>query len=418
MELNERGGMTYSSVWPEVTLRSLLVQPATYGIVKAGTFQSSGVLMLRSGDIKGGKIGRGLPFVTEEKSDEYSRTVLHANDVVIALVGYPGETAVVPNWLEGANISRAVGLLRPSANLDSKFLAAFLNSPIGRREFLKPGAGSAQLVVNLKDLNKLLVPKPHLAEQRAIAAALSDVDALISSLDALIAKKRAVKTAAMQQLLTGRQRLPGFSGEWKTMTLAQIGEIESSGVDKKLVEGEVPVRLVNYMDVYRRDWITTADLDHHVTAPANKASRCSVQKGDVFFTPSSEVREDIGHSAVALEDIPDAVYSYHVVRLRVRDPWDLKFRAYAFKSKSFLDQASLLCAGSGTRYVISKPQFKSMTVAVPPVDEQAAIAEILFDMDAEIAALEARRDKTRHIKTGMMQELLTGRTRLIPQPAE
>ena len=275
--------------------------------------------------------------------------------------------------------------------------------------------GGAQGNIGVSDIMDfpILIPE-RVVEQRAIAEALSDVDALIAALDALIAKKRAVKTAAMQQLLTGRQRLQGFSGEWKTQTLDQIGDIESSGVDKKVVDGEVPVRLVNYMDVYRRDWIASAHLDHRVTAPTGKAARCSVQQGDVFFTPSSEVREDIGHSAVALEDIPDAVYSYHVVRLRIREPWDLTFRAYAFKTKDFLDQASLLCAGSGTRYVISKAQFKSMTVAVPPVDEQAAIAEILFDMDAEIAALEARRDKTAAIKTGMMQELLTGRTRLVP----
>jgi type I restriction enzyme S subunit len=138
-----------------------------------------------------------------------------------------------------------------------------------------------------------------------------------------------------------------------------------------------------------------------------------VKKGDVFFTPTSETRNDIGLSAVAMEDIPDAAYSYHVARLRLHEPWDLRFRAYAFKTKEFLDKAETLCDGNGTRYVISQAKFRSMLVRIPPVLEQAAIAAVLSDMDAELTALESRRDKTRDLKQAMMQELLTGRTRLV-----
>ena len=141
--------------------------------------------------------------------------------------------------------------------------------------------------------------------------------------------------------------------------------------------------------------------------------RCAVQKGDVFFTPSSETRDDIGISAVAMEDIPDAAYSYHVVRLRLFQNWDLRFRAYAFKTKAFFDQAETLCDGSGTRYVISLDKFRSIMVSVPSIEEQTAIATVLSDMDAEIEIIEAKLAKSRQIKQGMMQELLTGKTRLI-----
>jgi type I restriction enzyme S subunit len=102
----------FSGEWEPVSLIDLLTQNATYGIVKAGEFQDTGVPMVRGGDIKGGKISTSdIPFVTEEKSNEFSRTILKVNDVVIALVGYPGEAAKVTLELEGANISRAVGLL-------------------------------------------------------------------------------------------------------------------------------------------------------------------------------------------------------------------------------------------------------------------------------------------------------------------
>jgi type I restriction enzyme S subunit len=123
---------------------------------------------------------------------------------------------------------------------------------------------------------------------------------------------------------------------------------------------------------------------------------------------------DIAASAVAMEEIPDAAYSYHVVRLRIEADWDLLFRAYAFKSEDFLKQAARASEGSGVRYVITQGRFRQLTVRFPPNKaEQTAIAEVLTDMDAELAALEQRRAKTRALKQGMMQELLTGRTRLI-----
>lgn len=254
---------------------------------------------------------------------------------------------------------------------------------------------------------------PSLTEQRSIASALSDADALLDGLTRLIAKKRDLKQATMQQLLTGQTRLPGFDGTWEEKCLWELGEVTGAGVDKKIRSNEIPVRLLNYMDVYKRDFLRANDFWHEVTAKPDQARRCAVQRGDIFFTPTSEIREDIGHSAVAIEDAPDVVYSYHVVRLRLSKEWDVNFRAYVFKTKHFLDQASTQSEGSGTRYVITLPKFRSMTVRYPTdVAEQAAIGNILSDMDAELAALEARLTKTRALKQAMMSELLTGKTRL------
>jgi len=272
---------------------------------------------------------------------------------------------------------------------------------------------SGQTGVEMPALKGFGVFLPPLPEQCAIAKALSDMDALLDALERLIAKKRDLKQAAMQQLLTAQTRLPGFFDKWEVRRLGELGEISSSGVNKKILPDETPVRLVNYLDVYRKDFIYSNDLEHWVTAPPLQLKRCVVQKGDVFFTPSSETRDDIALSAVAMEDIPDAAYSYHVVRLRLHEPWDLRFRTYAFKTRAFLNQAETLCDGSGTRYVISQNKFRNMTVSVPPIDEQSAIAAVLSDMDAELSALEQRRDKTRALKQAMMQELLTGKTRLI-----
>jgi type I restriction enzyme, S subunit len=119
-----------------------------------------------------------------------------------------------------------------------------------------------------------------------------------------------------------------------------------------------------------------------------------------------------------MEDIPDAVYSYRLARLRLDENWDLSFRAYAFKSQEFLTQAARTCEGSGVRYVITQRKFRQLSVRFPPTkEEQAAIGVVLADIDAELAALEHRQDKTRALKQGMMQELLTGKTRLFSPEA-
>jgi type I restriction enzyme S subunit len=203
-----------------------------------------------------------------------------------------------------------------------------------------------------------------------------------------------------------------FPEDWAIKTLGEIGEVTGAGVDKKSNPGEEPVRLVNYVDVYNRRPITSNLLSHWVTAPANKANRCSVRKGDVFFTPTSEVREDIAVSSMALEDIPDAVYSYHLVRLRCNDEVEVAYRTHAFSAKYFLDQASVLADGSGTRYVVNLPNFRRMLVALPPRDEQRRIGTLLTDVETQIATLKELITKKTNIKQGAMQELLTGKTRL------
>ncbi len=197
----------FEGEWKEVSIREVLTQSATYGIVTAGRFVSSGVKMVRGGDISDGRISIDLPMVSEEKSAEYQRTVLRENDIVIALVGYPGAAAVVPEELIGSNISRAVGLLRLDDNVDARFMTFFLNSPQGRKMVLAPSAGSAQQVVNLSALNKLRLTIPPINEQRAISERLDRIDEEAEALNLRRRKTSALKKAMMQELLTGRTRL-------------------------------------------------------------------------------------------------------------------------------------------------------------------------------------------------------------------
>lgn len=197
----------FEGEWEVVSMRDVLSQSATYGIVTSGAFVQNGVKMLRGGDIADGLINTDLPMVSRAKAVEYARTALVQNDVVIALVGYPGATAKIPDELIGANISRAVGLLRLNGKVTADFLVCFLNSPDGRRMVLAPSAGSAQQVVNLSALNKLQFTIPSLPEQAAIATILTDMDAELATLEQRLAKTRTLKQGMMQELLTGRTRL-------------------------------------------------------------------------------------------------------------------------------------------------------------------------------------------------------------------
>ena len=346
-------------------------------------------------------------MITQEGLDAI-RT-LPPNTVLITCIASIGKNAILRTI---GSCNQQINAVIPNSAHSTEFLYYLFEY---NANYLLANAGiTATNIVSKYTFSNLVFEVPPLPEQRAIAEVLSDVDGLLSSLEALIAKKQAIKQAIMQQLLTGKTRLPGFSGAWETKQLGEIGEISGAGVDKKVNSNEVPVRLVNYLDVYNKTFLYSKDLTHEVSARPDQVRRCVVEKGDIFFTPSSEVPDDIGCSAVAMEDISDSVYSYHVVRLRLKTDWDLYFRAYIFDTNEFLNQASRQCEGSGTRYVISLPKFRAMTVRFPPnVEEQNAIASVLSDMDAEIAALEQRRDKTRAIKQGMMQQLLTGRVRLL-----
>ncbi len=388
------------------------------GTLKKDTFVTSGFKVYQQQNAIYKSTEFGTYFIDQSKYTEMQRFSVTPGDFIVSCSGTIGRIFQLPSDAPQGVINQA--LLKLTTNdtvvYDQYFYILFEWDEFQIRIIDSTQGGAIRNLVGMDIFKTISVVLPPLSEQRAIAEVLSDVDGLINALDALIAKKRAIKQATMQQLLTGKTRLPGFSGEWETKRLGEIGEISGAGVDKKVNSNEVPVRLVNYLDVYNKTFLYSKDLTHEVTAKLEKVRHCAVEKGDVFFTPSSEVPDDIGTSAVAIEDISDGVYSYHIVRLRLKTDWDIYFRAYIFNTKEFLDQASRQCEGSGTRYVISLPKFRAMTVRFPPsLDEQRAIAAVLTDIDAEIAALEQRRDKTIAIKQGMMQQLLTGKVRLLKQ---
>jgi type I restriction enzyme S subunit len=235
------------------------------------------------------------------------------------------------------------------------------------------------------------------------------VDALLAALDRLIAKQRDLKQAAMQQLLTGQTRLPGFTGKWETKRLGEVGTfLKGSGVKKdESNSGALPC--IRYGEIYTRhnDYIKEF---HSFISTNVAATACLLKKGDLLFAGSGETKEEIGKCVAFVDDF-EAYAGGDIVILRPQGV-DSLFLGYSLNTPPINRQKA--SRGQGDAVVhIGSSALAGVSLNLPPLPEQTAIAAVLTDMDATLSALEQRRDKTRALKQGMMQELLTGRTRLV-----
>jgi len=323
--------------------------------------------------------------------ERYRNARVRAGDLLMTIVGYCGHVEEVPAWLDGANLTQTTARIAiDDGRADSVFCKYMLQSKIGASQVAGSLKGAAQPGLNCGDIEKFLVPLPtRRAEQRAIAEALSDVDALLSGLDRLIAKKRDLKRAAMQQLLTGQTRLPGFHGEWVVTTFAQTVRHQSgnSTLIKGKLSAEPAVGLYPGFSASGQDvWCDHFDYEGDAVIVSAVGSRC----GKAFMAAGRWC----------------AIANTHVI-WSIPSKIDLHFLGFFINDESFW-----LKSGSGQPFVLFKQTF-AKTLRLPPIPEQTAIGQVLSDLDAELAVLEARREKTRQLKQGMMQELLTGRTRLV-----
>ncbi len=407
--------------WQVVPITSLIEKNSriTYGVVQPGKDDPRGVEFIRGGDVYDGKIDEeNLRKISHTVDAQYSRTKLFGGELLISLVGFPGECAIVPEALKGANIARQVALARLDKGLDFEpdFICHFLRSSIGKKLLLREAFGSAQQVINLKDVNKLELPLPSLLEQEYIATALSDVDALIAGLEKLITKKRDLKQAAMQQLLTGQTRLPGFSGEWRVQTLFELAERkkelfdDGDWIEAQHIRSE-GIRLIQTGNIGIGQFLEKQEKKF-IDETSFAMLKCKELKvGDLLIC---RLADPAGRACV-MPFIGEARVVTSVDVTIFRPPVNSINRAFLSQVFSMPDWFKKVSDRSGgtTHKRIARGALGRIEVNVPSHAEQTAIATVLSDMDADLSALESRLVKTRAIKQGMMQELLTGRTRLV-----
>jgi len=254
-------------------------------------------------------------------------------------------------------------------------------------DFTRYNSGGAQQSLNRNFISPIPIGVPPTAEQRAIAEALSDVDALIESLEQLLGKKRQVKQGAMQKLLTGKKRLPGFNGEWEEKKLGDIAEIQKGELitEQRAVPGRIPV-------------IAGGKKPSYFHNLANRRGKTITISGS-------------GASAgyVALYGIP--IFASDCSTIGEGERYSVEFIYFVL----LLNQSAIYKAQTGgAQPHIHPSDLRPLSIAFPKTKaEQTAIAAVLSDMDAGIETLETKLAKSRQIKQGMMQELLTGKTRLM-----
>ncbi|SES04610.1 type I restriction enzyme, S subunit [Vreelandella subterranea] len=340
---------------------------------------------------------------------EGDRTSLARGDLLISItadigiIGYIDESVPLP-----AYINQHIALVRfPSEIVCSKFVALFLAFGEGQKRFHAITDQGAKAGINLKTVRELpLALPPTLKEQRAIATALSDVDALLEELDRLIAKKHDIKQATMQQLLTGQTRLPGFEGEWEE---AQLGELCSFHKGKGLPKSS--------LDAYGRyECIHYGELFTQYGVEIRKTISRTSTRGDKFLSVANDVlmpTSDVTPSGLAKASCiksDKVVLGGDILVIRA-DPHTLNGTFLSYIIRNDDDQVLRLVTGT-TVYHLYGSDMRKFTLRIPGVREQNEIVKALLAMGDEVEAIKQRRAKTVVLKQSMMQELLTGRTRL------
>ena len=342
--------------------------------------------------------------IAEEAANKLSDFRLKAGEIVIGRRGDMGRCAVVrihqAGWLCGTGSM----IIRCESGIDARFLQRVLSSPQIIAAIEDASVGTTMINLNQGTLAGLKFQVPPISEQRAIAEALSDVDGLLAALDRLIAKKRDLKQAAMQQLLTGQTRLPGFHGAWEVKRFGEVAFLRRERVDPRRTGfHEFCVELEHIAS-------SNGELVGSTSTGQQSSLKSVFQSGDVLF---GKLRAYLRKYWLANRS---GVCSTEIWVITSKDGTvTAEFLFQIVQTNEFIDVAS---NSYGTHMPRSDWNIvKNHELKLPGVAEQTAIAEVLSDMDAELTALEQRRDKTRLLKQAMMQELLTGRTRLVPPGA-
>ncbi|EKF9486457.1 restriction endonuclease subunit S [Vibrio cholerae] len=368
-----------------------------------------------------------LPASYSQVHQDY---LLGESDVVMALtrpiLGDTLKVAILNETDAPALLNQRVAKLVPKNAGDQRFLYYLVQTSNFIAAMNLAMAGSDPPNIGTRALGDILVQVPKLPkEQTAIANALSDVDALISELEKLIAKKQAIKTATMQQLLTGRTRLPQFAlredgtpkgtkpselGEipedWEVMRLGHLAKFfKGSGLPKSELSESGKIKCIHYGQLFT----TYGPKIDRVISRTKNVGIVTSQENDVLM-PTSDVTPN-GLATASCITETGVTLGGDILIIR-SDKQRLNGVFFSYLVNVLRDQVMQLVTGS-TVYHLYGSDMAKFEFAFPSKEEQTAIATILSDMDAEIHSLEQRLGKTRHIKQGMMQELLTGRVRLI-----
>lgn len=375
-------------------------------------YQDEGLLFVTSENVRDGFLDVSNPkFLPLSFSEKQKGSRLSNGDILINIVGASiGRSCKFDLVGIAANINQAVCLLRPTSSDIGEYIYQYLQSEVAISTLLGKQSDSARPNLTLEDIRGLYIPLPPTHERQRIVEILSAWDRAIETVEKLIANARAQKKALMQHLLTGKKRLPGFSGGWRTVSLGEIFSFKN-GLNGDKGRYGAGTKFVNVMDVFRGPVLTHATIAGAMEASVRQRSEFAVLYGDVLFNRTSETDDEIALSTVYLDTVP-AVFGGFVIRARpMGEAITPEFSVHCFQSPEI--RRAMIRLGQGAiRANIGQGDLSTVLISLPPLPEQRKIAEILSVKDREVRLLEALLKQTAVEKSSLMQQLLTGKRRV------
>lgn len=386
-------------------------------------WRDSGIPFYRAREIAA--MGEGLPatkvlYITKEMYEQYTKQYgsIKENDVLITGVGTLGKVYVIKKndkfYFKDGNII----WLQWNGQYSSQFLKYLYRTSVLIDQVFGNAGGSTVPTYTITNAKTTKVPCPVYSEQCKIAEVLSAIDSLIASAERTLTKKKAIKQGAMQELLTGKRRLPGFEGEWNEFVFGKLfdfipnnaytrAQMADAGEVKNIHYGDILTKYGAYIDADSKEIPFIAkeiDLSRF-------SEKCYLQSGDILIADTAE-DEAVGKVLEVINVDCPILAGQHTLLCRPKRQFAVKFLGYYLNASCYHDQLLPYIVGTKVSS-ISKASISQTKLIVPEYDEQKAIASILSDMDEEIRDLEQKIAKYRQVKQGMMQQLLTGKIRLI-----
>jgi len=386
--------------WDTVELISLSDGGMQNGVFYEVSRKGNGIPIINVGDMyTQSPITSANLELFDATDDEIERFAVNDGDLFFTRSSVVPSGIAFCNWFKQTKKtpvlfdSHVIRFKTDKSKVDPMFLYLECISAQARRYFISNAKSATMTTIDQALMGKCPIPFPSIPEQRRIAEAISDIDTLIASLEKLIAKKKAVKQGAMQELLTGKKRLSEFSGEWVEKKLIEMADFYDNlrvpVTESKREVGTVPYYGANGIQGYVKGYTHDGEFVLIAEDGANSLSNYPI----MYFYGKAWVNN---HA--------------HVIQ-GINGKASTRFLSYVLKT---VDYFQILVGG--TRSKLNGSVAKEIIIKVPlEVSEQTAIATILSDMDSEISDLEEKLSKYRNIKTGMMQTLLTGRIRLSEQ---
>jgi len=373
----------------------------TVGIANSAThaYTDHGIIMFRNQNIKENTLDlKDLIYIKKDFAQRYSNKQLYENDLLIARTGYPGTTCVVPKEFEGCQTFTTLIATPKSDVINSDYIAYYFNSDFGKKLFSAAQIGGAQKNVNAHTLSNIKICIPPLSEQQRIAKALSDVDSLIFTTEKLLQKKKNIRQGAMQELLTGKKRLPGFGPQTKTLTYKQteLGPIPEDWEVKSLGE----MLKIGHGKDYKN--LKSGNVPVYGTGGYMTSVNDFLYEGETVCIGRKGTIDKPQYHSGKIWTVDTLFYTYDFKSLNPK---------YLFYKFCLIDWLSMNEA-SGVPSLTAK-NIEDIQIAIPTEEEQTAIANVLSSMDKEIETLNTKLEKYRNLKTAMMQQLLTGKIRLV-----